>query len=141
SIEGVDPIGGLIDMLGLGKAVDAVKQVVGQIAPIQKASEKVTEFIQKLGNSAVAASQKSGIPAELILSQAALESGWGKREIMGPDGQTSHNLFGIKATGGWDGKVVHVMTTEYVNGTARKMSQPFRAYDSYEESLHDYARL
>ncbi len=136
-----DPLGGLIDMLGLGKTADAVGQVISQITPLKHASEKVTRFIEKLGDAAVAASRKSGIPAELILSQAALESGWGQREIMGPDGLTSHNLFGIKATGGWDGKVVHVMTTEYVNGTARKMSQPFRAYDSYGDSLHDYVRL
>ena len=138
---GEDPIAGLIDMLGLGKVADAVKQVALQIEPVKNASEKVSGFIEKMGNAAVAVSQKSGIPAELILSQAALESGWGKREIMGEDGQTSHNLFGIKATGGWDGKVVHITTTEYVNGTARKMSQPFRAYDSYEDSLQDYAKL
>lgn len=57
------------------------------------------------------------------------------------DGSTSYNLFGIKATGGWKGKVAEVMTTEYENGVARKVKQPFRAYDSYEHALSDYARL
>uniref|UniRef100_A0A914YZP1 Mannosyl-glycoprotein endo-beta-N-acetylglucosamidase-like domain-containing protein n=2 Tax=cellular organisms TaxID=131567 RepID=A0A914YZP1_9BILA len=33
------------------------------------------------------------------------------------------------------------MTTEYQNGVARKMTQTFRAYDSYAESFADYARL
>jgi len=34
-----------------------------------------------------------------------------------------------------------VMTTEYVDGVAQKLVQPFRAYSSYEESFSDYARL
>ena len=43
------------------------------------------------------ASQTTGIPARFMLGQAALESGWGKRELRGTDGTPSHNLFGIKA--------------------------------------------
>ena len=77
----------------------------------------------------------------MILGQAALESGWGQREIKHPDGRTSHNLFGIKAGAGWKGQVVHVLTTEYEDGVAKKVTQPFRAYSSYEESFADYARL
>ena len=82
-----------------------------------------------------------GVPARVILGQAALESGWGQREIKHPDGRTSHNLFGIKAGAGWKGQVVHVLTTEYEDGVAKKVTQPFRAYSSYEESFADYARL
>ncbi|WZB71068.1 flagellar assembly peptidoglycan hydrolase FlgJ [Achromobacter xylosoxidans] len=87
------------------------------------------------------AAQQSGVPARVILGQAALESGWGQREIKHPDGRTSHNLFGIKAGAGWKGQVVHVLTTEYEDGVAKKVTQPFRAYSSYEESFADYARL
>ncbi|CFW90449.1 peptidoglycan hydrolase [Bordetella pertussis] len=54
---------------------------------------------------------------------------------------TSYNLFGIKAGASWKGKVVNVMTTEYVDGVAQKLVQSFRAYSSYEESFSDYARL
>ncbi|NLY65052.1 MAG: flagellar assembly peptidoglycan hydrolase FlgJ, partial [Alcaligenaceae bacterium] len=103
--------------------------------------QQVRDFIDTMAPAANAAAARSGIPASLILSQAALESGWGKREIKDENGQTSYNLFGIKATGNWDGKVVHIMTTEYINGVARKVQQPFRAYDSYEESFADYAAL
>ena len=76
-----------------------------------------------------------------FMGQAALESGWGKREIKHADGSTSFNLFGIKAGPSWKGKVVNVLTTEYEDGVARKVTQPFRAYASYEESFADYARL
>jgi flagellar protein FlgJ len=81
------------------------------------------------------------VPAQFILGQAALESGWGKREIKFADGSTSHNLFGVKATGNWKGPTVEAVTTEYVGGVARKTVEKFRAYSSYAESFADYARL
>jgi flagellar protein FlgJ len=76
-----------------------------------------------------------------MLGQAALESGWGRREIKGRDGSTSHNLFGIKAGSDWKGKVVEAVTTEYVNGKAQRRVEKFRAYDSYADSFKDYAKL
>src|SRR5471032_3545894 len=99
------------------------------------------DFQQKLGASADAASQTTGIPAKFMLGQAALESGWGKREIKGGDGKTSHNLFGIKAGADWKGKTVSATTTEYVNGKAQSKVEKFRAYDSYADSFKDYANL
>lgn len=99
------------------------------------------EFVQRLLPHAVQASQTTGIAPHLVLGQAALESGWGKREIRMPDGSTSHNLFGIKAGANWDGKVAEVTTTEYVNGVAVKQTEKFRAYSSYAESFQDYARV
>lgn len=105
--------------------------------PINVASN----FEQRLKQAAQSASEASGIPAEFMLAQAALESGWGKREIKTADGQTSYNLFGIKATGQWDGKVAETMTTEYINGEKQKRVEKFRAYDSYEAAFHDYAKL
>ncbi len=101
----------------------------------------VRTFVDRMGAAAQYAAEQSGLPASLILSQAALESGWGRREILHEDGRSSHNLFGIKATGNWEGAVVNVLTTEYTDGEARKLEQPFRAYDSYAESFADYARL
>lgn len=108
---------------------------------IQGAPNHIRQFVDRMNTAAKVAAEDSGVPAKLILSQAALESGWGKREIMHADGTTSHNLFGIKATPAWKGKTVEVMTTEYQNGVARKMTQTFRAYDSYAESFADYAKL
>lgn len=138
-----DPIGKLLVQLGaVAKgAIKTAKGMISRLEPTKNATDQVANFVHKMGEAAVRVSKTSGIPVELIMSQAALESGWGKREIKMPDGSTSHNLFGIKATGNWTGKVVHVMTTEYVDGKPRKVSQPFRAYDSYEDSLKDYARL
>ncbi len=81
------------------------------------------------------------MPSHLMLGQAALETGWGKKEIKAADGTPSFNLFGIKATGNWQGKVVEATTTEYINGFKQKRIEKFRAYDSYAESFKDFANM
>jgi flagellar protein FlgJ len=99
------------------------------------------EFKDRMEQHAEVASRATGMPAHLMLGQAALESGWGKREIKATDGTPSNNLFGIKATGNWDGKVVEATTTEYINGIKQKRIEKFRAYDSYADSFKDFAKL
>jgi flagellar protein FlgJ len=101
----------------------------------------IDSFVNRMGASAQAASDASGVPAPLILAQAALESGWGKREIRADDGTQSFNLFGIKADKSWQGRVVETTTTEYVDGEPQRVRARFRAYDSYEEAFTDYARF
>lgn len=98
-------------------------------------------FVHQHTAAAEQAAAETGIPAPFMLAQAALETGWGKREIIGRDGSNSHNLFGIKAGGSWTGPTVDVTTTEYIGGQPRKMTQAFRAYASEAESFADYARL
>lgn len=112
-------------------------------APVSfaKPAEGAHPFIARLLRPAQAAAQQSGLHPHLILAQAALESGWGKREIPAADGSPSHNLFGIKATGDWQGKTTEITTTEYINGVKQKVKAAFRVYDSYEHALADYAKL
>lgn len=99
------------------------------------------DFVQRLTPYAIQAGNETGVPAQLMLGQAALETGWGQREIRLPDGSNSHNLFGIKAGSNWNGKVAAVTTTEYHNGVPSKQVEKFRAYDSYAEAFKDYAHL
>lgn len=98
-------------------------------------------FVQSHEAAAQRVARESGIPASYMLGQAGHETGWGKSEIRGDNGSNSFNLFGIKATGGWTGKVAEITTTEYIDGIPRKVKAKFRAYDSYEDSFRDYARL
>ncbi|HYG44346.1 MAG TPA: flagellar assembly peptidoglycan hydrolase FlgJ [Bordetella sp.] len=111
------------------------------LAAAEGAPAHVVDFVSRMANAAQEAARQTGVPARLILGQAALESGWGNSELKYGNGSTSYNLFGIKAGSSWNGKVVNVLTTEYEDGVARKVVQPFRAYSSYEESFADYARL
>ncbi|WP_110599963.1 flagellar assembly peptidoglycan hydrolase FlgJ [Salinicola lusitanus] len=101
----------------------------------------VRAFLEQLAGPAQRAEHSSGVPAELILAQAALETGWGQREIPTAGGGNSHNLFGIKAGQSWQGTTTEITTTEYVNGRPIKMADRFRVYDSYTEAFADYARL
>jgi flagellar protein FlgJ len=107
-------------------------------APVPKGRD---DFVQHLSGTAERVSKESGIPAGFMLGQAGHETGWGKSEIRNKDGSTSYNLFGIKAGKGWTGKVAEITTTEFINGKAQKVTAKFRAYDSYEDSFRDYARL
>ena len=123
-----------------GRAGVATKAAVSPIntTPAPKGRD---DFVQHLSSTAEAVAKESGIPASFMLGQAGHETGWGRSEIRNKDGSTSFNLFGIKAGKGWTGKVAEVTTTEYINGVPRKVVAKFRAYDSYEDSFRDYARL
>ena len=99
------------------------------------------DFVQFHETAAERVAKESGIPAAYMLGQAGHETGWGKSEIRHSDGSNSFNLFGIKAGKGWTGKVAEITTTEYIDGKAQKVSAKFRAYDSYEDSFRDYAKL
>lgn len=99
------------------------------------------DFVRQLTPYALQANRETGVPVQLMLGQAALESGWGRREIRMADGGNSYNLFGIKASGNWNGKVAEVMTTEYHDGVPSKQVEKFRAYDSYAEAFSDYANM
>ncbi|EHR72784.1 flagellar rod assembly protein/muramidase FlgJ [Burkholderiales bacterium JOSHI_001] len=114
---------------------------IGNSSPTQVPQKGAAGFVQQHSDAAKAAEAATGIPANFMLSQAALETGWGRKEIRHADGTSANNLFGIKAGSNWKGPVAEVMTTEYVNGKAQKVVQKFRAYGSYAESFSDYAKL
>ncbi len=104
------------------------------------AQDHVKAFTDKMMSHAKEASKTTGIQPEFMLAQAALETGWGKKQMRYADGSPSHNLFGIKANG-WSGKTVDVLTSEFENGKMIKKVEKFRAYDSYADSFRDYAKL
>lgn len=99
------------------------------------------DFVSKHSDIASKVEKATGIPASFMLGQAGHETGWGRHQIKNKDGSNSFNLFGIKAGASWKGKVAEVSTTEYVNGVAHKRVAKFRAYESFEDSFKDYARL
>lgn len=99
------------------------------------------DFLAQLSLPARLASEQSGVPHHLILAQAALESGWGQRQIRRENGEPSFNLFGVKASASWKGPVTEITTTEYENGEAKKVKAKFRVYSSYLEALSDYVGL
>jgi flagellar protein FlgJ len=122
-------------------AASSVSVRAGNALPSAYNENAQQDFVQRMLPHATVASRDTGLPAHQMIGQAALESGWGRREILNADGSNSFNLFGIKAGANWKGKVAEVKTTEYHNGVASKPTEKFRAYDSYADSFRDYARL
>ncbi|WP_279283103.1 glucosaminidase domain-containing protein [Clostridium sp. C2-6-12] len=89
------------------------------------------EFVKGLYSQATDIYNKYGVLPSITISQAILESGWGKSELS----TKANNLFGIKADNSWKGKKVKMDTSEYYN---KKITDYFRVYSSNEESVKDY---
>lgn len=101
-------------------------------------AQSPAEFVAQIREPAQAAAEKLGVPAEALVAQAVLETGWGQKVIHDAQGQSSHNLFNIKADQRWPGESVRVQTLEYRQGLAQREQADFRRYDSLEESFNDY---
>lgn len=136
---------GSTQALSTDEVTNPDKGVVPGSAPItalpSSTANTPKDFVNTLLPHVKIASQATGIPTQFMLAQAALESGWGKHEILHADNRPSHNLFGIKAGSSWKGDVIEATTTEYIDGTPQKRIERFRAYDSYADGLRDYANL
>jgi flagellar protein FlgJ len=98
-------------------------------------------FVQQLMPEAEQAARELGTTPQVLLAQAALETGWGKHLMHTADGSNSYNLFNIKADAAWEGKRTVVDSVEYQQGVATTQSAAFRAYDSYAESFQDYVNF
>jgi len=145
---------------GLGIAQLVAKQLQRQSAapvpvvnPVTKtvsaATRKVAEgfsahtpeqFVATIWQHAKRAARELGVDARALVAQAALETGWGQRGINHADGRSSHNLFGIKASG-WNGERVNANTHEYRGGVRNNETAEFRSYASPADSFADYVRL
>ncbi|BCX82928.1 flagellar protein FlgJ [Methylomarinovum caldicuralii] len=123
------------------KAVTPAPAAAPTPEPAPSRFESPQQFIATLRPKARKVAAALGVDPDLLLAQAALETGWGKRIIHYPDGRSSHNLFNIKAGRSWQGDRVQVNTLEYLDGVAVKKRAAFRAYDDYEQSFADYADL
>ena len=99
------------------------------------------DFISQLLPHAQQAASALGVDVNLILAQAALETGWGQAVIKNGQGDSSFNLFNIKADKSWQGKQTRALTVEFADGVAKKELSGFKSYNSYQESFNDYVNL
>lgn len=96
------------------------------------------EFVDKYGQSAFNVGKQFGIPYEAILSQAILESGYGKSDLT----VRGYNFFGIKAGSSWTGRVITLRTREQrSDGSEYFVLADFRAYDSAEDGFRGYGEF
>lgn len=98
-------------------------------------------FVAGVTPAAEEAARQLGVAPELVVAHAALESGWGRKPLLQADGSTTHNVFGIKATGGWTGDVAAARTTEVEDGVAVPRTERFRSYPDATAAFRDYAQV
>ena len=107
------------------------------LAPAKAAFANADDFVNTMLPLAKDAAARIGVDPTVLVAQAALETGWGKSIMRQSDGSSSHNLFGIKAAGGWQGAEARTITSEFRDGKMVKETADFRSYDSYADSFHD----
>jgi peptidoglycan hydrolase FlgJ len=103
--------------------------------------EKPKDFVSALTADAKRVQDKINVPFEVVIAQAALETGWGQKIIKTDSGKSSNNLFNIKADSRWGGEKTHKETLEFENGAMVKKREPFRVYESIGQSVNDYLNL
>jgi flagellar protein FlgJ len=99
------------------------------------------DFVTALTEPAKIVQEKLGVPFQVVIAQAALETGWGQKIIKDDTGTSSNNLFNIKADKRWAGDKIQKETLEFEQGSMVKKSAPFRAYQSLSESVNDYVNF
>jgi flagellar protein FlgJ len=122
----------------------AVEQLIASTGPSHETSftpSSPEAFVRHMWPHAQSVAQQFGVAPEVLIAQAALETGWGKSVPQHSDGRSSHNLFGIKADKSWSGERVVNSTLEFIDGLPVRRRDPFRAYGSYGDSFADYANF
>lgn len=104
-------------------------------------SDSQKSFMTLLKPYADKAAQELNVNADVLLAQAALETGWGKHVIHDAQGVNSFNLFNIKANASWKGDSVKMNTMEYANNAYSSESAEFKKYQNYAQSFDDYVAL
>jgi peptidoglycan hydrolase FlgJ len=104
-------------------------------------SAEQASFVQQVMPQAKQAAQQLGVDPVAVVAQAALETNWGRSVPCGSNGQSSNNLFGIKAGNSWSGPSVTARTQEYSAGNFGSLSDSFRAYSDPGQCFQDYVAL
>ncbi|MAA76325.1 MAG: flagellar assembly peptidoglycan hydrolase FlgJ [Salinisphaeraceae bacterium] len=135
----------LVEQLRSGPVSAAAAYIPAPTQPVTKPAQpsahreplsgSPAEFVERYMPDARRAARALGVSPQIVLAQAALESGWGSS----PAG--NHNLFGIKADRAWSGASTQQATHEFRDGAMRAERADFRDYASSAESFNDYVQF
>lgn len=115
------------------KAIESLKKMSpSDLHNLGKKLDK-TEFFEALLPAALESQKLYGVPAEVTLVQAAIESDWGRKGIGG------YNIFGIKGSG--DAGSIKTNTTEFIDGKPVKMKLGFARYSNFYEAVSAHGKL
>jgi flagellar protein FlgJ len=120
------------------KVSGQAESVNNSTALLSHSFDEPKDFVTALIEPAQKVQKTLGVPFEVVIAQAALETGWGQKMIKDQDGGSSNNLFNIKADSRWAGDKITKDTLEFEQGAMIKKSEPFRTYQSLTDSVDDY---
>ena len=135
----------LIIRINTGLVLFSASAVLNQLTPetqsttVYAQSNRLSpsEFLKNVSGYAKDIAAKNDLYASVMIAQAALESAWGNSTLAQAP---NYNLFGIK--GDYNGNSVHVETLEDDgSGNYYTITDDFRKYEDYDQSLGDYASL
>lgn len=100
------------------------------IHSLAQTSSDIQAYIKNYEKIALNQEREYGIPAPITLAQGILESGAGRSGLT----RNANNHFGIKAYGGWTGRV-------YLAWDDEATKSKFRWYNSASESFEDHSKF
>jgi len=109
-------------------------ELIGLAQDNLKEDSSYKKFVHDISPKAIEVYNKFGILPSITISQAILESNWGKSELS----VKANNLFGIKANSSWTGNSLTLTTSEYYNDVIKA---GFRVYEDKTDSLADYGEF
>lgn len=130
-----------IKPLTSNSAVGEAPPLISRAGVKSSIAQTPEEFVAKVRPYAEKAAAELNINPDVLLAQAALETGWGKHLLHDTQGNNSFNMFNIKANADWQGKSVGVNSLEYKQGVTQQERSEFRQYDNYVQSFSDYVSL
>ncbi len=101
-------------------------------------ADSANDFVKQLLPLAQKAANKLGVEPEVLVAQAALETGWGQFVLANKQGESSNNVFNIKSGSGWNGDSVNHATLEFTDNIFQTEQANFRSYTSLGDSFNDY---
>lgn len=127
----------------IDKAFSEIGAQPPQVTTETKAKQAVNfdspeDFVSQIWDYAKKAASKIGLNPAVMVAQSALETGWGKHIIKDKNGESSFNLFNVKAHRDWDGEKAAQSTLEFENGVAVRKVEPFRVYSGFTEAFDDF---
>ncbi len=123
-----------------GSVAQLEKALAARPAQQPQKFDSPQQFVKTMKPYAEKAAKALGIDSNVLIAQAALETGWGKKVIQNSV-DSSHNLFNIKADRSWQGDKIAKNTLEYHDNIAVTENAAFRSYNNYEESFSDFVRF
>ncbi len=104
-------------------------------------SDNPKQYIESIAPYIKEAAGKLKTSPDVLLAISALETGWGKHISLAANGNSSFNLFGIKAIDPLSENHIFANTLEFREGEYITSREPFRVYTNPQESIEDFANF